>query len=33
VGWAGPLAIHYSMVIVRMGGIGRFHSALEACMT
>jgi hypothetical protein len=25
---AGPLAIHNSMVIVRMGGIGRFHSVL-----
>src|SRR5258707_1086099 len=26
VGRAGPLAIHYSMVIVGMRGISRFHS-------
>src|SRR5262249_42480768 len=28
VGRAGPLAIHNSMVVVRVGGIGRFHSLL-----
>src|SRR2546421_8605692 len=28
VGRAGPLAIHNSMVVVRMGGIGGFHSLL-----
>ena len=28
VGRAGPLAIHNSMVVIRMGGIGGFHSLL-----
>ena len=27
VGWAGPLAIYYSMKIIRFPGVGRFHDS------